>query len=371
MACIGVPREIKDHEYRVALTPSGAEALVRAGHAVLVETHAGLGSGFHDAEYTAVGATVTANAADVWRGAELILKVKEPLPAEYDCLQPDQVLFTYLHLAGVDPELTSSLLERHVTAIAYETVQLADGRLPLLAPMSAIAGRLAVQVGAHYLQKTHGGRGVLLGSVPGVRRGQVVVLGAGTVGRNAAQIASGLGASVLVLDIDIDRLDATERQFPSVETQVSTPGNVADALQTADVLIGAVLVAGSRAPCIVSDSMVRSMVPGSVIVDVAIDQGGCVETARPTSHSEPVYRMHNVTHYAVPNMPGAVPHTSTLALTNATFPYVRRLAELGVDRALEASPELAAGLNTRAGKLVHSALLRTYVPEPEAVATPA
>jgi alanine dehydrogenase len=322
----------------------------------VVEAQAGSGSGFGDADYVAAGARIVPGRDDVWQRAQLIVKVKEPLPPEYDLFQPEQVLFTYLHLAGVDPELTSRLLARRVTAIAYETVQAADGRLPLLAPMSAIAGRLAVQVGAHYLERTHGGSGVLLGSVPGVRRGQVVIVGGGTVGRNAAQIACGLGASVLVLDVDVYRLTDIERLFPSVETQVSTPQAIADALPAADLLLGAVLVTGARAPEVVSEAMVRSMPAGSVIVDVAVDQGGCVETIHPTTHSNPVYCAHDVLHYAVPNMPGAVPHTSTLALTNATLPYICRLADRGLEAALAACPELAAAVNTHAGEVVHPAL---------------
>jgi alanine dehydrogenase len=353
---IGIPREIKNNENRVALTPSGADVLARAGHQVLVQGGAGEGSGYADAEYRAAGATVVADAHDVWTRATLIVKVEEPLPSEYGCIRAGQVLFTYLHLAGVDPGLTRCLVERRVTALAYETVRLADGRLPLLEPMSAIAGRLAVQVGAHYLERTTGGRGVLLGGVPGVARGNVVIVGAGTVGRNAAQIAAGMGADVLVLNRSVDSLGEVERLLPAVSTEIATPRAVAAAVTRADLLIGAVLVVGARAPKVVTETMVTSMRSGSVIVDVAIDQGGCIETARPTSHSEPVYAAHGVLHYAVPNMPAAVPGTSTIALTNATLPYVVKLANLGVEQALAATPELVEALNVHDGKLVHAAV---------------
>jgi alanine dehydrogenase len=330
--------------------------LARAGHTVLVQARAGVGSGFADAEYSAAGATVVANARDVWNQSRLIVKVKEPLPGEYAYFRPGQVLFTYLHLAGVDSGLTHSLLNQRVTALAYETLRLADERLPLLEPMSAIAGRLAVQVGAHYLERTAGGRGVLLGGIPGVGRGKVVIVGAGTVGRNAAQIAAGMGANVLVLNRSVESLGELERLLPAVSTEIATPHTVAAAVASADLLIGAVLVVGARAPKVVTEAMVTSMRSGSVIVDVAIDQGGCIETARPTSHSEPIYSVHGVLHYAVPNMPGAVPHTSTIALTNSTLPYVVKLASLGVDAALATAPELVEALNIHDGKLVHAAV---------------
>jgi alanine dehydrogenase len=353
---IGVPREIKNGERRVALTPSGADVLIRAGKKVLVETNAGVGSGFDDTAYVDVGATVIATAEEVWRQADLIVKVKEPLPSEYDHFRPGQVLFTYLHLAGVDPALTTALLERRVTAVGYETVQLPDGGLPLLAPMSAIAGRLAIQVGARYLQANEGGRGVLLGGVPGVVRGHVVVIGAGSVGRNAVQIAAGMGARVTALDIRVQPLIELERLHPSVVTQISTPTAVAAVVATADLLVSGVLVVGGRAPTVISAEMIRKMRPGSVILDVAIDQGGSVETMRPTSHTEPTFSTHGVVHYAVPNMPGAVPITATLALTNATLPYIQQFATLELDDALAASPELAAAVNTRDGAVVHPAL---------------
>jgi alanine dehydrogenase len=355
---IGVPREIKDQEKRVALTPAGADALVRAGHTVLVEAGAGDGSGFADAQYASVGAHIVAAAPEVWERAALILKVKEPLPAEYGHFRPDHILFTYLHLAGVDPALTRSLLERRVTALAYETLRLPNGRLPLLEPMSAIAGRLAVQIGAHFLEAPAGGRGVLLGGVPGVGRGNVVILGAGSVGRNAAQVAAGMGAHVLVLNRSVDALIDVERQLPCVATEVASPSTVAAAVASADVLIGAVLVVGERAPSVVSREMVAAMRPRAVIVDVAIDQGGCVETIHPTSHTDPTYLECDVVHYAVPNMPGAVPHTSTVALTNATLPYVLQLARLGLDGALQAAPALVEALNVRDGAVVHPAVAR-------------
>jgi alanine dehydrogenase len=353
---IGIPRELKDQEKRVALTPSGTDVLVRAGHRVVVEAGAGLGSGFDDRAFVAAGATVLRDACDVWQAATLIVKVKEPLPSEYDYFRADHVLFTYLHLAGVDPCLTDRLMEQRVTALAYETLRLPDGRLPLLEPMSAIAGRLATQVGAHYLEAPAGGSGVLLGGVPGVRRANVVIIGAGTVGRNAAQIAAGMGANVLVLNRSVGALSKLEHQFPGIGTQMSSPSAVAEAVANADVLIGAVLVVGARAPRVVSREVVASMRPGSVIVDVAVDQGGCVATIRPTSHTEPTYVACDVVHYAVPNMPGAVPHTSTLALTNATLPYIVQLAEQGVDKALAAAPELCEALNVRDGKVVHPAV---------------
>ena len=364
MTTIGIPREIKDQEKRVALTPSGVDVLVRAGHRVLVQAGAGAGSGFDDATYVAAGADIVRAACDVWHGAALIAKVKEPLPAEYDYFRPDHVLFTYLHLAGVDPGLTRALLAQHVTALAYETLRLPNGRLPLLEPMSAIAGRLATQVGAHFLEAPAGGSGVLLGGVPGVRRANVVIIGAGTVGRNAAQVAAGIGANVLVLNRSVDALNELERQLPCVRTQIVSPSALAEAVASADLLIGAVLVVGARAPHVVSSEMVTRMRPRSVIVDVAIDQGGCVETIHPTSHTNPTYVAYDVVHYAVPNMPGAVPHTSTLALTNATLPYIVQLANLGLDTALAATPALTEALNVRDGTIVHPAVA-------EALAQPA
>ena len=356
----------------MALTPAGADTLVRAGHRVVVQAGAGIGSGFKDEAYAAVGADVVRDACDVWDAATLIVKVKEPLPSEYDYFRRDQILFTYLHLAGVDPCLTSTLVTRRVTALAYETLRLPDGRLPLLEPMSAIAGRLATQVGAHFLEAPAGGSGVLLGGVAGVRRANVVIIGAGTVGRNAAQIGVGLGANVLVLNRSVDALNDVQRQLPDVRTEISSPLAVAEAVHSADLLIGAVLVVGARAPRVVSREMVASMRPGSVIVDVAIDQGGCIETIRPTSHTEPTYVACDVVHYAVPNMPGAVPHTSTLALTNATLPYIVQLADLGVNKALASVPALCEALNVRDGMVVHPAVahaLEEQVREPASISS--
>jgi len=352
---VGVPREVKVREMRVGLVPAGVQALADAGHRVLVEAGAGEGSGISDEAYRAAGAAVVAGAAEVWGGAGLIVKVKEPVPAEYDFLRPDLVLFTYLHLAAV-PELARRLAERRVTAIAYETVEAPDGSLPLLAPMSEVAGRLATQIGATLLQKDRGGPGILLGGVPGVRHGRVTVLGGGAVGRNAARVAVGMGAEVTLIDIDLRRLEAVDALFPgNVETLMSNRANVEEAAVDADLLVGGVLVAGARAPVLVSEETVRRMRPGSVIVDVAVDQGGCVATTRPTTHAEPTYVLHGVTHYGVTNMPALVPRTSTFALTNATLPYALRLAA-GVEAALAVDPGLAKGLNAAAGNIVHPAV---------------
>ncbi len=366
-----VPKEIKDNEYRVGLTPAGAQELVAAGHQVLVEAGAGEGSGLGDEQYLAAGAKMEAEAERVWSEADLVVKVKEPLAREYPYLAEDQVLFTFLHLAP-EPELTSALLEARGAAIAYETVQLPDGRLPLLTPMSEVAGKMAVQVGARLLEKPRGGSGVLLGGVAGVEPGQVVVLGGGVVGVNAAKVASGLGADVLIIDIDLDRLRFLENLFQGhVHTLTPTRHNIAHAVAEADLLVGAVLVPGARAPVLATRPMVRSMRPGSVIVDVAIDQGGCVETSRPTSHSEPVYVEEGVIHYCVPNMPGAVSRTSTFALSNATLPYVVAIAEKGLRGALKEDPALARGLNVYRGQVTFRAVAESlgydYVPPEEAL----
>ncbi|MDI3317420.1 MAG: alanine dehydrogenase [Bacillota bacterium] len=358
---IGVPREIKEDEARVALTPAGAAALVHEGHQVLVESGAGLGSGFDDESYAQQGATVVPQAADAWTQVDLVLKVKEPLPQEFAYFRPGLILFTYLHLAAAR-ELTLALLEGGVTAIAYETVQLPDRSLPLLTPMSEVAGRMAVQIGAHFLEAPQGGRGVLLGGVPGVPRGDVVILGGGTVGVNAAKIALGLGAHVTVLDIDADRLRYLDDIFGGrITTLASNRGNIAEAVHRADILVGAVLVPGARAPHLVSEEMVRTMKPGSVIVDVAIDQGGSVETCdHVTTHSNPTYVRHGVVHYAVANMPGAVPRTSTFALTNATLPYAAKLAGLGWREALRRDPSLARGLQTHDGRVTYQAVAEAH-----------
>lgn len=350
MMIIGIPKEIKDNEYRVSVTPAGVHSLAGQGHRVLVQAGAGEGSGFSDAEYAEAGATIVPTAADAW-AADLVVKVKEPLPSEYTFLRPGLLLFTYLHLAA-EERLTQVLLETKTTAIGYETVQLPDGSLPLLTPMSEVAGRMAVQVGARYLEKMAGGRGKLLGGVPGVAPCNVVILGAGTVGTNAAQIALGMGAQVTIIARNLNRLRyLSEVLHGNLVTMMSNPYNIAAACKSADLLIGAVLAPGAKAPKLVTREMVRSMQPGSVIVDVSIDQGGCVETSRPTSHSNPIYVEDGVIHYCVPNMPGAVPRTSTYALSNATFPYVERLAAQGFVAAVKADQALAKGVNTYAGHL--------------------
>jgi alanine dehydrogenase len=348
---VAVPREIKTREYRVGMTPAGVRTLVEDGHRVLVESGAGLGSGFDDGAYLSAGAEVPATAAEVYARGELIVKVKEPLASEYDLLRQGQILFTFLHLAPAR-ELTRALLERQVTGIAYETVELADGTLPLLHPMSEIAGRMAVQVGAHYLQKENGGKGVLLAGAPGVRPGRVVILGAGTVGSNAVRIAVGMGADVTVLDIDPARLTFLDDHYGNrIHTVMSNSQNVEEETRGADLLIGAVLVAGARAPMLVSRETVAAMAAGSVIVDVAVDQGGCVATTRPTTHDDPVYAVDGIIHYGVANMPGAVSRTSTFALTNSTLPYVRKVAGAGLAGAAAADEALRRGISTHAGRL--------------------
>ncbi|MBI4013003.1 MAG: alanine dehydrogenase [Candidatus Rokubacteria bacterium] len=352
---VGVPREIKPGEQRVALTPGGAAALAEAGHRVLVERGAGAGSGIRDDEYAAVGAALV-SVEEVWARAELVLKVKEPIPAEYERMRPDQILFTYLHLAPA-PELAEALRRAGVVAIAYETVERADGSLPLLTPMSEVAGRLAVQEGAFYLGKAHGGRGILLSGVPGVPRGNVVIVGAGTVGVNAAKTAVGLGADVSILDVNLDRLRAVDDLFAGqVVTLFSTSYNIAQVIQRADLLIGAVLIAGARAPVLVTEAMIGRMKEGAVVVDVAVDQGGCVATIRPTTLLEPVYRVGGVVHYGVANIPALVPRTSTFALTNATLPYALQLANKGLAAAVRENPALAKGVNVCRGKVVHPAV---------------
>ena len=352
---IGVPREVKPGEQRVALTPAGARALAEAGHRVLVERVAGTGSGIRDDEYTREGAT-PATVEEVWGQAELILKVKEPLPEEYGRMRPGQILFTYLHLAAV-PELARALQRAGVMAIAYETVQRADGSLPLLAPMSEVAGRLSVQEGASYLTKARGGRGILLAGVPGVPPGNIAVLGAGTVGVNAARVALGLGADVSILDVNLDRLRAVDDLFHGrVITLMSNSFNIGQVLRRADLLIGAVLITGARAPVLVTKEMVASMKEGSVIVDVAVDQGGSVATIHPTTLLDPTYLVSGVVHYGVANMPALVPRTSTFALTNATLPYVLELAGAGLVAAVRHNPALAKGVNIWRGRVAHPAV---------------
>ena len=352
---VGVPREIKPGEQRVALTPAGVRALVEAGHRVIVEQGAGGGSSIRDEEYTRERATA-ASVDEVWAKAEMILKVKEPIAEEYPRMRPGQILFTYLHLAAV-PELARALQAADGIAIAYETVQRPDGSLPLLAPMSEVAGRLAVQEGAFYLAKAHGGRGILLAGVPGVPPGNVAVLGAGIVGVNAARIALGLGADVSILDINLDRLRAVDDLFHGrVITLMSNSFNVDQVLRRADLLVGAVLVAGARAPVLVTKEMVATMKEGSVIVDVAVDQGGSIETIHPTTLLDPIYVVSGVVHYGVANMPALVPRTSTFALTNATLPYALELAGRGVTAAVRRNPALARGVNVWRGRLVHPAV---------------
>lgn len=348
---IGVPKETKDREYRVGLSPSSVRVLTEHGHSVFIETDAGVGSGFSDQEYEHSGGKIVPTAKDAW-SRELVVKVKEPLPGEYGYLHKEQLLFTYLHLAA-DRKLTETLIESGVCAIAYETVELPDKRLPLLTPMSIIAGRLSVQFGARYLERQQGGRGVLLGGVPGVKPGHVVILGGGIVGTEAARMAVGMGARVQILDINVDRLAYLETLFGSrVELLYSESLQIEATVPDADLLIGAVLVPGRRAPILVPRQLVETMRPGSVIIDVAVDQGGCVETMRPTSHTNPTYIEAGVVHYGVPNMPGAVPWTATQALNNSTLPYVVKLAKYGI-KALEIDAALAKGLNVKNHQLLH------------------
>ncbi|MFG1927441.1 alanine dehydrogenase [Cryptosporangium sp. NPDC048952] len=349
---IGVPAEVKNSEYRVALTPAGVQELVRHGHSVAVQAGAGLGSSLTDADFAAAGADIVGTPDAVWGDAELVLKVKEPTPEEYDRMRPGQTLFTYLHLAA-SKECTDALVERRVTGIAYETVELADRSLPLLAPMSEVAGRLAPQVGAYHLMRSGGGRGTLMGGVSGVYAAKTVVIGAGVSGMNAAAIALGMQAEVLLLDTNIDKLRAADRIYQGhLQTVASNSYEIERAVLDADLVVGAVLVAGARAPKLVSNALVAEMKPGSVLVDIAIDQGGCFEDSRPTTHADPTYRVHDSVFYCVANMPGAVPHTSTYALTNVTLPYALQLADRGWKDALRADPALALGLNTYDGHVV-------------------
>ncbi len=346
---IGVPREVKNHEYRVAITPAGVHELARTGHEVFVEAGAGDGSSLPDDDFTAAGAKIVTSADEVWGMADLVLKVKEPIPEEYHRMRRGQVLFTYLHLAA-SRECTDALLRRGVTSIAYETVQLPDGSLPLLAPMSEVAGRMAPQVGAHHLQRDGGGRGVLMGGVSGVYAAKVVVLGAGVSGMNAAAIALGMQAEVLLLDRNVARLRSADAIYQGhCQTVTSNAYEVERAVIDADLVIGAVLVPGAKAPKLVTNELVSRMKPGSVLVDISIDQGGCFEDSRPTTHAEPTYRVHNSIFYCVANMPGAVPHTSTYALTNVTIPYAVEIANRGWRDALRADHSLAQGLNTYDG----------------------
>lgn len=350
---IGIPKEIKNWENRVSLTPSGAKTLTGYGHKVLVQTKAGEGSGFLDEEYVAAGATILPTIEDVYKSADMIIKVKEPQESEYALLKEGQLLFTYLHLA-VEPKLTNALLKRKVNGVAYETIQTTNGELPLLTPMSEIAGRMAVQIGASFLEKPHGGRGVLLGGVPGVMPADVVIIGGGVVGLNATKIAYGMGANVTVLDLNLNRLRYFDDIFHGkVKTLMSNSSNLELCASYADLLVGAVLIPGAKAPHLVTEDMVKKMKKGSVIVDVAIDQGGIVETIdRVTTHENPIFEKHGVMHYSVANIPGAVARTSTIALTNATLPYAIKLANMGFVKAVKSCEELAKGVNTCQGSLV-------------------
>jgi alanine dehydrogenase len=357
---IGIPKEVKVDEHRVALPPDGVRELKRHGHTVFVETNAGLGSGFRDDEYTTAGATVCAGAEEVWQRANMIIKVKEPQPQEYGFLHEELILFTYLHLAAAE-SLTHKMLESCVTGLAYETVEDGQGRLPLLEPMSEVAGRMSAQIAAHYLEKHEGGRGVLLGGIPGVRPAHVVILGGGTVGMNAAQIALGMGASVTLLDINVERLRYLDTVLHGrFTTLYSNAGNISHAITTADAVIGSVLIAGARAPRLITRDMLSTMPAGSVIIDVAVDQGGCVETTRPTTHSDPTYVIDGVVHYGVANMPGAVPRTSSLGLANATLRYILRVADKGLTEALRSDPGFAKGLNIYKGQVTHQAVAETF-----------
>jgi alanine dehydrogenase len=356
---IGVPKEIKTREYRVGMTPAGVRSLTSRGHTVRVEHGAGEGSGIRDAEYIAQGAAIVPSAPDVW-AAEMVMKVKEPLESEFEFFRKELILYTYLHLAA-DRDLTKKLAESGVTAVAYETIQAEDGGLPLLRPMSEVAGRMAVQVGATCLEKERGGKGVLLGGVPGTRRGRVVILGGGVVGRNAATVAIGMGAQVTVLDIRADTMAYLEDVFGgAIETLYSNPTNIEDTVARADLVIGAVLVTGAPAPILVTEQLVGGMEKGSVIVDVAVDQGGCIETCRPTDHDRPTYEVHGVVHYCVPNMPGAVPQSSTWALTNVTIPYAVKIAEQGVAAAARADRSLLLGLNTFRGHVTYAPVAQAH-----------
>ncbi|MCG3160853.1 MAG: Alanine dehydrogenase [Acidobacteria bacterium] len=353
---IGLPKEIKDNEYRVGLTPAGVKTLSDYGHTVLVETKAGEGSGINDDEYIAANGRIVETADEVWQRADMIVKVKEPVGPEYNRMREGQLLYTYLHLAP-DVKLTKVMLERKVTGIAYETITNEEGHLPLLTPMSEVAGRMAVQVGAHYLQRPEGGRGVLMGGVPGVLPAKAVIIGGGVVGINSIKMAVGLGANVVVLDRNLDRLRYLDDIFGSrIKTLVSNPYTVKEAIEHADLVIGAVLIPGASAPMLVTRDMLKTMHKGAVIVDVAVDQGGCIETTKPTTHSDPTFYVDDVLHYCVANMPGAVPRTSTFALTNATLPLAIKLANKGFKDAIAKDAHLKEGVNTYAGHITYEAV---------------
>ncbi|MGA8028647.1 MAG: alanine dehydrogenase [Bryobacteraceae bacterium] len=353
---IGVPKEIKDHETRVGCVPSMITALREHGHEVLVETQAGVGSSIPDDEYSEAGATIVDRAGEVWSKSQLIVKVKEPQPSEFQFFRPGLILFTYLHLAPL-PELTQALVESRVNSVAYETIRERDNSLPLLTPMSEVAGRMAVQVGAQYLERPNGGRGILLGGIPGVAPANVVVLGGGVVGHNAAKIACGLGANVTIIDRNLDRLrELDDIYFNSIRTLASNTYTIRDAVRQADLVVGAVLITGASAPKLVRRDMISRMKQGAVVVDVAIDQGGCVETAHATTHTDPIYYVDGVLHYCVSNMPAAVPHTSTFGLTNATVPYLITLADKGLERASETNNAIKEGVNTYQGEITYAAV---------------
>src|SRR6266581_2314534 len=357
---VGVPREIKTAENRVAFVPAGVESLVGDGHTVLVEQGAGIGSGFVDETYGAVGATLVPKAADVWARAEMVVKVKEPIEPEWPCMRKGQVVFTYFHFAASE-SLTRAVIKSGIIAIAYETVQLGSGELPLLTPMSEVAGRMAVQEGAKYLEKVYGGSGILLGGVPGVLPAEVLIIGGGVVGTNAARMAAGLAAHVTLLDLSLDRLRYLSDVLPpNVDLLYSNRHNILDQLKRADLVIGAVLLPGAKAPNLVRREDLKLMKPGSVIVDVAVDQGGCIETTKPTTHEHPTYVVDGIIHYAVANMPGGVPRTSTLALTNATFPYTKRLVKLGWRAACKSDSALRLGLNVVEGKVVYPGVAEAF-----------
>jgi alanine dehydrogenase len=353
---VGLPKEVKDNEFRVGLVPAGVKALTIPGHTVLVETRAGDGSGISDQEYVTAGAEIVSSAEEVWSRAEMIVKVKEPIASEYGFLREGLILFTYLHLAPAR-DLTRALLDGGVTGVAYETITNDQGHLPLLTPMSEVAGRMSIQVGATYLERINGGRGVLLGGVPGVAPGRVTIIGGGVVGTNAAKIAVGFGASVIIIDRDLERLRYLDDIFgSSIRTLASNPYTIAESVAASDLVVGAVLVVGAAAPKLVTREMLRDMPRGSVIVDVAVDQGGCIETTKPTTHSQPTYYVENVLHYGVTNMPGAVPRTSTFALTNATMPFALSLAKYGAVEAIKRDPHLKRGVNTYKGKVTYQAV---------------
>lgn len=366
---VGVPKEIKTHEYRIAMIPVGVEELTRAGHQVLIEAGAGHGSGISDDNYASHGAEIVTEAVEIWKRADLIVKVKEPQPEEWPGMREGQIVFTYFHFAADEP-LTRAVMKSGITAIAYETIRDERGLLPLLTPMSEVAGRMSIQEGAKYLERPFEGRGILLGGVPGVLPANVAILGGGVVGANAAKVAAGLGAHVTILDINLDRLRYLDDTMPkNVTTLFSHRHNIVDSLQNADLVIGAVLIPGARAPYLVRREDLKKMPPGSVIVDVAIDQGGCVETSKPTTHNKPTYIVDDVIHYCVANMPGAVGRTSTYALTNVTLPYVLRLAKKGYEKAVREDPALAQGVNIRHGKVTNAAVAQTFGLECSSLAT--